>query len=422
MKKSKLVSLLSIPVFSLAAATTSCYAPLEVYHEPQEYSNSQQSQEYSNSQQSQEYSNVSQEQQKYPGIKTETVAAGVIDFLLGNPKTANLMNPTQQLALGIVGNLFATQGQRKHEIDYATAGKSQMIINTNDGRQAQFVRDPSGNVYIVMNNTIYPVSPELINQARGISPITSNIRNTPLIEGATLSPYNLIDLENRFNSSPMVEINQDYKVKKGGEYLSSIARDLGVSKADIFYWKDLGGKSFLGCRYWAWSGSNYVLRPMSEVRELWESRKKIRKGSLLRIVRKKYKNEVSAVFSYKWCQDLNHDGVLSFDEFNQVKRTFYDNEDFNIGIKYQTEKGFKGALEIKILEGNTGEFLTNEKVDIVSNGPMLRWKSIPKGTFPEGTYLTHVNLIGGTQYFTTPLSSQIEKFEIIKAPETKEKK
>jgi hypothetical protein len=406
MKKSRLVSLLALPVFSVATMTTSCNTPSRVYQEPQEYSNTLQ--------QSQEYSNISQEKKKSSGIKAETVGAGVIEFLLGNPKTANLMNPTEQLAIGLVGNLLGIQGQRKHEIDYATAGKSQITINANNGRQAQLVRDRSGRVYIVMEGTIYPLSQEFINQAMGV-PATSNLNtiNTPVIEGATLPSYNLIDLESRFNSNPKENLSQFYKLPRGGQYISEIAKMFDVPYSNISWYEHplIGRKGVF---------------PIKNLRIL-QNRKKIRKWGkyhdTLWIDKERYKNEISAIFSYKWHGDLNHDGALSFNECNQIKRTFYDNENFYIGVKYQTRKGFKGNLEINILKDNTGESMTNEKVEIVSNGPVVSQKYISAGEIPIGTYVIHMNLERGINcYSPITESSATEKFEIIKAPETEKKK
>ncbi len=63
----------------------------------------------------------------------EDIASGVIDFLLKNPKTANRMAPAEKVALDIIGDLFKTAGNRKHALNYATAGQDEIIINTNQG-------------------------------------------------------------------------------------------------------------------------------------------------------------------------------------------------------------------------------------------------------------------------------------------------
>jgi len=307
MKKRTLVSLLAIPIFSLATTFNSFSAtPFNSYQESKK-------------------------------IKPKQVGAAVIDFLLRNPKTADKMEPNERIALDIIGDLLKTQGQREHEIEYATAGRNQLTINTSDGRQAQFVKDKSGNIYLVMDGVIHPIAQELINQAS----------NIPSIDNATLPPYNLRGLENMFNSNPKEDISQ------------------------------------------------------------------------------KYKNEISAVFSYKWYRDLDNDGVFNFNEFNQIKRTFYNDEDFYIAIDYQTEKGFIGDLEVKIFEDYTGKLIWNEKmyyITLSSNeGPMIRGCNIPAGRFPIGIYLIHTNL--NDDITSRTVSSKSERFEIIQnTSKTTEKK
>jgi len=169
-----------------------------------------------------------------------------------------------------------------------------------------------------------------------------------------------------------------------------------VPASNIFYWTDVSGN-------WAW-------RSIKEKEKIWENRRKIRSSTNLAIG--KYKNQISAVFSYKWHRDLNNDGAFDFNEFNQIKRTFYDDEDFNIGIKYQTEKGFTGNLEVKILEDNSGKLIWNEKIYLTlsNGGPMINGYNIPTGRFPVGVYLIHANLIND---YSTTVSSKSERFEII---------
>jgi len=343
MKKRTLLSLLAIPIFSVATT----------------------------------FNSFSQ--------KFEEVGAGVIDFLLANPKTANKMEPSERVALDIISDLLRTQGQRKHEIEYATAGKDQITINTNDGRQAQFVKDASGNIFLVVDGVIHsnPIAPELINQASSI-PSTS-------IDNVTLSPYNLRDLESSFNHNPKEDIRQSYRVQKGGEYLSDIAKKFDVPESDILFIYPESSK---------------------REREMWENGVKISKKFFLSILKGKYINEISTVFSYKWHQDLNNDGFLGFNEFNQIKRTFYNDEDFNIAIDYQTEKGFKGNLELKIFEDYTGK-LIYKKEQIVSNGPRIyHGTSVPAGNLPLGVYLINANLVNDN---SNTVSSKSEKFEIIQS-------
>ena len=365
MKKRTLVSLLAIPILSLVTTFNSFSATT--------------------------FNSFSQESEK---IKTETVAAAVIDFLLGNPKTADKMKPTQKLALDIIGDLLETQGQREHEIEYAIAGRSQTTINTTDNSQARFVKDGSGNIFLVIDGVVHPIAQEFINQARNISGIGN----------ATLPPYNLNDLESMFNE----DINQHYRVQKGGEYLSDIAKKFDIPASNIFYWKSEG-----------------KLRPISKQKKIWKNKKRIPRSlpfsshyTLLII-----KEKISAVFSYKWHRDLNNDGGLGFNEFNQIKRTFYNDEDFNIGIKYQTEKDFTGNLELKILEDYTGKLLMEEKMNITlsNGGSMISKYNFLAGKFSVGRYLIHTNL--NDDIISRTISSKSERFEIIQNPsKTPEKK
>lgn len=367
MKKRTLVSLLAIPIFSLATTLNSFSIPTF---------------------------NSYQESQESKKIKPKAVAAGVIDFLLRSPKTANKMNPDEKLTLDIIRDLLKTQDQREHELDYAAAGRSQFTINTTDGRQAQFVKDESGNIYLVMDGVIYPIAQELVYQAS----------NLPTIENATLPSYDLNDLESRINSNPKEDSSIFYRTQKGGEYLSDIAEKFGVPIWNIFRFTGAG----------AWVGGRKDPKHYIPIygRKLLENKKKI-KASLL-INKEEYINEISAVFSYKWHQDLNDDGELGFNEFNQIKRTFYNDEDFNIGIDYQTEKHFKGNLELKILDDYTGNLIINQKMEIFSNGPMAGQQQIPVGSLPIGVYLIHANLINA--YSGGTVSSKTEKFEIVQNP------
>jgi len=353
MKKRTLVSLLAIPIFSVATT----------------------------------FNSFSQESEK---VKSKEVGAAVIDFLLRNPKTANKMNSNERTALNIISDLLKTSGQREHEIEYAIAGRSQTTINTTDSRQAQFVKDGSGNIYLIVDGVIHPIAQELINQASSILSI----------DNATLLPYNLNGLESMFNE----DLRQHYRVQKGGEYLSDIAKKFDVPASNIFYWK-----------------SEDKLRPISKQKKIWENKKRILRSlpfsshlTLLII-----KEKISAVFSYKWHRDLNNDGALGFNEFNQIKRTFYNDEDFNIGIHYQTKKGFKGNLELKIFEDYTGELMLDKKWERIIDGAKIHLFPIHAELLPVGLYLIHTNLINDD---SNTVSSKSERFEIIqKSSKTTEK-
>lgn len=117
----------------------------------------------------------------------EDISAAVIGFLLRNPKTANKMKTGEKIALDIIGDLLKIESERKHQLKYASAGRNQITIKTNDGRQAQFVQNEQGKIFLLYDGVIYPIAQELVNQAKGLEEI--NI--------ATLSPYDEQELEKR---------------------------------------------------------------------------------------------------------------------------------------------------------------------------------------------------------------------------------
>lgn len=97
--------------------------------------------------------------------RLEDVGAGVINFFLRNPKTADRMKPEERIALDIIADLLRTEGQREHELAYAVSTGSQITINIGDGRQAQFVRNTAGDVFLLLEGVIYPIAPEFVNEA-----------------------------------------------------------------------------------------------------------------------------------------------------------------------------------------------------------------------------------------------------------------
>jgi len=93
----------------------------------------------------------------------ESVGAGVIEFLLTNPKTANRTNASEAAALSVIGSLLDLSARRKHEVNVARAGRDEIVISTNTGNQAAVYLDAQGNVYLLFNGTIYPISDGLVS-------------------------------------------------------------------------------------------------------------------------------------------------------------------------------------------------------------------------------------------------------------------
>lgn len=172
----------------------------------------------------------------------------MIRFLLQNPKTADKMKTEQMIALDILGDLLKTEGQRKHELEYASSGRDQILIKSNDGRQAQFVVSESGKVFLLVDGVVYPIANELVEEAVG----------------------------RRSDSSAEKDL-------------------LAIDASSIREWFDV---------------------PKTGREPTFSS--------------------ICPLFAFKWSEDFDGDGDLGFQEFRQVKQTFYSNENFFIAIPYRT--------------------------------------------------------------------------------------
>lgn len=133
----------------------------------------------------------------------ETIGSGVANFLLSNPTTANRMNPTEQAGLTIIEGLLHVAGKRKHEINVANAGRTQLNYQTSSGQQLELVMDPDGGLYIRSGGLAIPLSRTIVAQARG-----KVVSEEKPKEG--LTPYDLNELESEYPTDFIVD-GQDKK-------------------------------------------------------------------------------------------------------------------------------------------------------------------------------------------------------------------
>ena len=101
--------------------------------------------------------------------RVEDLGGAAISFLLRNPKSADMMKPDEKIALEILADLLRTQGQRKHELEYATSGRDQIVIQTGQARQTTLLRAEDGSVFVVDAGRAHSVAAELVNVAVELS-------------------------------------------------------------------------------------------------------------------------------------------------------------------------------------------------------------------------------------------------------------
>lgn len=295
--------------------------------------------------------------------KLEDIGAGVIDFLLRNPKTANKMNSTETVALDIIGDLLKTESQRKYQLEYATAGRNQIMINSNDGRQAQFVKNEQGKIFLLVDGIVYPIAQELVNEASGNKTTTGQ-------NNISFAEINTTEIENWINKPEIIRYKEPYYVSSGGEYVSQI-----ISNTDT-------PQEYIG-------DENY-----NALQKKYQDNKiKLPPGTKLTIGKAYYKNSVCSPIMFKWARDLDGSGSMSFDEFKQIKKSFYDNENFNIAIFYNTDKYAEGNLLISLFDSYTGNLIIQDERNIQKNHRGIEYLQISSNQLQVGEYIVNANLV-----------------------------
>jgi len=321
------------------------------------------------------------------------ISAGAIDFLLRNPKTANRMNASESTALDIIGDLLKTASERKYQLEYAAAGRNQIMLNTNDGRQAQFVKNENGKIFLLVEGIIYPIAQELINEAEDHSK-TEGITKTP----DTNIGFNYdSELSNYYNSeSYKIEYYKEpYIVGSDGEYMNEIMKKTG---ATIEYIGD----------------ENY--RPLASPYR--ENKMKLPANKKLTIAPGYPKNVIFPMFGFKWVRDLNGNNTYEFEEFNQKKKVFYDNENFYIAIPVIAGKYCEAKLYIELYNNYTGELIKSDNKFIAKNKLDFYFFYIQPNELKSGSYGVNSRLENLT---IKDIATRNTTFEIIKGnPETLE--
>jgi len=319
----------------------------------------------------------------------ETVGAGVVDFLISNPKTANRMNSTDKAALNVIGNLLYTAGQRKHEMNVANAGKQQVILQESSGKQVTFVIDPSGKHYIVHKGIVYPIEQQIIKQAENEFVPKKTIQNE------YLPPYDIqsIGASFYFDEIPInygKEGVYNYTVtEKKGEYLYEIAKKLNVSVYDFEY-EHIPGPS-----------------KSKTFRKMLAGKKKAPKSTkfIYNIKKKEYLTRVPFLFTCKWARDFDDDGY-DFDDFQGVKNSFTKDEEILIVSGYQTDKD-SCIYSLEVFVGESGKLLFRREGDAIPFHKTILEK-INAEVLNPGSYIYILKVRKNSR----TLASKKERFEI----------
>jgi hypothetical protein len=352
------------------------------------------------------------------GQTIETVGAGVAEFLLSSPKTANKMNHDQQIALGIIGKLLETAGQRKHELNVAQAGKTEITVNTNAGQQLQLVMDQTGNVYAISNGIIYPISKSVVDQAKefvlnqqpGYMEYVKNNSSNNII---MLPDYDVFQLKNLWDKEPPQELTPIYITED--RYLNDILKDYKLRLENIYCQRDMkvyqltaseqnlpyienktkvkmvkaNGSDRFGWAYVA-GFSSYLYYPI-------------------------YSNQIRGTFTARWAKDVNKDNDLQFNEFQDIRRNFFSNESFVITAGFYSPK--KYLVKLNVYKQLTGDLVYSDEILNLSN-ILSRHFTFQGNFFKPGIYVYYISFINLAD--NLELERLSDKFQILSTEEVEE--
>lgn len=387
----------------------------------------------------------------------ESWGAGVVDFLLTNPKTANKTNATEAAALNVIGNLLNQSAQRKHELNVARSGRNEIVINTNSGNQASVYLDDKGNVYLLYDGIIHQIAAVLVDQAKSESVKPTMINDRPSIRNASLPDYNLPELKDEFKFEKRVYSDYQRKMEKyfmssNKETLSTIASKFSISRDDIYFeaYKLIDGEPLvIGARStitgYINPNPNEDLRLKQNLQQIYDSQKPLvqtpygcsnsgddfftNEGSIHFYVKKLnrmvkpdgffiYLNKITndtqkeffdfmivTSFTCNWVRDFDGLG-LDFEDFQGIKRSFTKDESILFVLGYTSETDSQWSLDI--YEASTGKTLFTESGISEKGGNIITTKKNDE-TLPFGVYIYNFILKAEG---TNPLS-KTGKFEII---------
>jgi hypothetical protein len=358
----------------------------------------------------------------------ETVSAGAIDFLLSNPKTASKFNATEETALSTLANVLQIFGERKHEINLATAGKDQIIINSNDGRQVTAVMDNQGNMYFQKDGVIYPIASSLVNQAKDYvlnqqsgymdyvkenSYVKDNSSNTRLM----LPNYNYSQLEKIWDEAATPEFR--YIVLNEDKYMKDIINELDLNLEDLYYTHK---KEFLPVKE---SESGFIQKFLNNENKvkMFDNNYAWLGCTVCGLMPTSYlylhsiKYHLRGTFTSRWVRDINGDGKFMFDEFQDIRRNFFQNESFVIATGLYAYK--KYYIKLSVYDQLTGNLVHTDEIGNANERIDMGYFTFSDNYFNPGIYIYNISFIGLKN--NLELGKLSERFQILSVDQIKEK-
>jgi len=347
------------------------------------------------------------------GQTWESIGSGVADFLISNPKTANRMDEDEQIALGIIGDLLNLTSNRKHEINVAHAGKTQINLQTNSGQKLQLVSDANGKIYVLSNNIIHPISNNVISEAKEYvlnqeSGYMDYVRNNASSKKQVLMlpDYNILKIRDIWECQPKTEYS-----------LIKADKTIGIKEL----WDKYGNNIYTKSRktYYNFIDCN---QPQCSPKQIEKNRLKFKsKNGYLNLYFSHYLYTLTIVTQFKgtfvasWSKDFNNNGSFEFDEFKDIRRNYYENESFVIVSDIYFQYPF--TKSIAVMEQLSGNLVYSQTFKNLqnSNSENFYFKS---NSLKPGIYMYNISFKEETTGYEIKTIS--DQFQILSLKENEE--
>jgi hypothetical protein len=251
---------------------------------------------------------------------------------------------------------------------------------------------------MLYNGTIYPISKSLIDEAK-------EAENSSAIKTSTLPSFDINYLEKEWE--PKKEINFSHYKFYGAAMIEEIAKVNKVSKNDIYLKKvrapnkgQFGSLSFFGFQninYFEGNGNTCMTSRYLAKQNDYE----------MYIKREIYSTKIVTIFSCNWVKDFNDDG-LSFSECQNIKRSFFENENIVLVAGYTSLE--EGKWQLDVYESTSGKKVRSSS-GTVGEGWRIAWIYLDNHLLQPGVYVYSFVVIINTKQNI----SKSEKFEILRS-------
>jgi hypothetical protein len=276
--------------------------------------------------------------------------------------------------------------------------------------------DANGNVYALSNGIIYPISQSIVNEAKEFvlnqrSGYMDYIKDTPTSNSKFMLPnFNINNLEYEWKKAQMYNFENIRSEKKIpiGDFVNLYGDNIYIFRKGKF-------EQIMETRF-AVFFSEKIIR---------KNKMKIHSDNGILIIGNRYylftkflKNQMRGSFTARWVKDFNNDGSYQFNEYEDKRRNFYENESFLIVARFTSPNQY--SMKLSILNQLSGETVFSNKLENLGKEYDQGYFNINSFFFKPGIYSYYISFINTN---TNEIMDNIsDKFQILALNQTNEDK